>query len=78
MNKIPTIQALWDEDASVWVATSEDVPGLVAEAATVEDLSTQLQDLVPQLLRLNFGEQKLHLPFELLARRVSIAHGLQH
>jgi len=28
-----TVSANWDGDAKVWVATSDDVPGLVTEAA---------------------------------------------
>jgi len=28
------IKALWDEESGVWVATSDDVPGLVTEAQT--------------------------------------------
>ena len=28
----------WDEDARVWVASSEDVPGLATGADTLEDL----------------------------------------
>jgi len=35
------------------VAESEDVPGLVAEAATPNDLMAKLQVLVPELLELN-------------------------
>ena len=30
------VRAEWDEDAGVWVATSDDAPGLVAEADTAE------------------------------------------
>ena len=32
--KALTVKAIWDHEVSVWVATSKDVPGLVAEAAT--------------------------------------------
>jgi hypothetical protein len=28
------IHAVWDDEANVWVADSDDVPGLIAEAAT--------------------------------------------
>ncbi len=48
-----TVTADWDPEASVWVAGSDDIPGLVAEAATVEGLLTKLEILVPDLLRLN-------------------------
>lgn len=45
--------AEWDGQAGVWVATSEDVPGLVTEAETVEALMEKLRVLVPELLELN-------------------------
>ncbi|MBW4692738.1 MAG: DUF1902 domain-containing protein [Lyngbya sp. HA4199-MV5] len=47
------VDAVWDNDASVWVATSDDVPGLATEADTIEALSRKLRDLVPDLLLLN-------------------------
>ena len=37
------VKAIWDQEVSVWVATSKDVPGLVAEAATTEELEQKLQ-----------------------------------
>jgi len=47
------IQAMWDAEAEVWVAMSEDVPGLATEAATLEALTEKLRGMVPELLRLN-------------------------
>ncbi len=47
------VSAFWDEEATVWVATSEDVPGLATEADTIEALSQKLRDLVPDLLLSN-------------------------
>lgn len=44
------MDAFWDEEAVVWVATSEDVPGLATEADTIEALSQKLRDIVPELL----------------------------
>lgn len=44
------VSAFWDEEAAVWVATSEDVPGLATEADTIEALSQKLRDIVPDLL----------------------------
>ena len=29
----------WDDDASVWVATSDDIPGLVLESGSFDVLS---------------------------------------
>ena len=47
------ITADWDEEADVWVATSEDIIGLVAEAETLEALREKLADLVPELIAEN-------------------------
>ena len=47
------VVAEWDDEARVWVATSDDIPGLVTEAETEEQLVARLQAMVPQLLELN-------------------------
>ena len=47
------ILAQWDKDACVWVAESEDVPGLVAEADSPNGLGEKLRILIPELLELN-------------------------
>jgi predicted RNase H-like HicB family nuclease len=47
------IRAQWDSEASVWVAESENVPGLVAEAASPNALVQKLRILIPELLELN-------------------------
>ncbi len=44
------VRAVWDPDAKVWVATSEDLPGLVTEAETQERLVEKLHSLIPDLL----------------------------
>ena len=56
------IKAIWDSDASVWVATSEDIPGLVVEADTEEDLLAELRVLVPELLKANKALHDSTLP----------------
>jgi predicted RNase H-like HicB family nuclease len=52
------IRAFWDGEAGVWVAESDDVPGLVAEAPTPDALETKLKVLVPELLELNTPAHK--------------------
>ena len=37
MNEL-MVYAMWDAEAGVWVATSEDLPGLATEADTIEKL----------------------------------------
>lgn len=52
-NKVYQVLAHWDDEAGVWVAESEDVPGLVAEAASPSLLREKLLVLIPELLELN-------------------------
>lgn len=47
------VQADWDPEAGVWVATSEDVPGLATEADTIEALTDRLRMMIPELLDAN-------------------------
>jgi predicted RNase H-like HicB family nuclease len=47
------VTATWDDEAKVWVAESNDVPGLVTEAPTLEALQAKIRVLVPELLELN-------------------------
>lgn len=47
------VHAAWDDEAKVWVAQSEDVPGLVTEAENLDALKEKLRVMVPELLDLN-------------------------
>jgi len=47
------VRAFWDGEAGVWVAESEDVPGLATEAPTLEELLAKLAVVVPELLEEN-------------------------
>ena len=47
------IAASWDPEAQVWVAVSDDIPGIVAEACSPQILIPKLQVLVPELYELN-------------------------
>ena len=68
------VRADWDEEAKVWVATSDDVPGLATEEETIEKLIQKLKVMIPELLAAN-GELKMkEIPFEILTRRFEIAN----
>ncbi|ASC69463.1 hypothetical protein XM38_003900 [Halomicronema hongdechloris C2206] len=54
------VNAFWDADAAVWVATSEDVPGLVTEAESFDKLQQKLRGMVPELLVLNQPPLQIH------------------
>ncbi|HEY5598868.1 MAG TPA: DUF1902 domain-containing protein [Kiloniellales bacterium] len=71
-----TVKAAWDREAGVWYVSESDVPGLVAEAATPQDLMTKLVALVPELVALNrhlldwepMDELPIHLMTEQMER----------
>jgi hypothetical protein len=48
-----TIDARWDPEASVWIATSNDVPGLVVEADTWPAMIEEVRLVLPDLLELS-------------------------
>jgi hypothetical protein len=50
------------------------VPGLVTEADTIETLSLKLERMVPDLLEANGCLPDYDVPFEILARKFSVAH----
>jgi len=47
-----TLSARWDHEAGVWLATSNDVPGLVVEAETWSALVNEVELVLPELLEL--------------------------
>ena len=53
MSKVYQVLAQWDSEAGTWVAESDDVPGLVAEAESPNLLREKLLVLIPELLELN-------------------------
>ena len=67
-----TVNAEWDAEAKVWVATSDDVPGLITEAETVEALAEKLSAMIPELLEANAalaGDAIREGPINLIAHR---------
>jgi predicted RNase H-like HicB family nuclease len=44
------IHADWDPEAAVWVATTNDLRGLVTEAETIETLRKKLPGMILDLL----------------------------
>lgn len=48
----------WDEEAGVWIATSDDIPGLVLESGSYDALLERTRFAIPELLSLNVHEAK--------------------
>lgn len=64
--KVLLVRATWDAEAKVWVATSDDVPGLATEAATQAELVKKLKIMVPELLDANGYADGDEIPVRLL------------
>jgi hypothetical protein len=56
MKRSITIQARWDGEVAVWIATSDDVDGLVVEAEHWDDMIAEVRLVLPDLLELS-GQQ---------------------
>jgi len=48
-----TITLTWDGEAAVWIATSNDIPGLVLESGSLDALIERVRFAAPELLELN-------------------------
>ncbi|MCL2277349.1 MAG: DUF1902 domain-containing protein [Treponema sp.] len=60
----------WDEEASVWIAESDDIPGLILESASFDDLIERVKNAIPDLLDHDgkvFTQAKLHFKTDRLA-----------
>jgi predicted RNase H-like HicB family nuclease len=61
------VHADWDPDASVWVATTRDLKGLVTEAETIEALRAKLPGMIYDLLE-EYGISDPPASIEIVAR----------
>jgi len=67
------IQAVWDIEAQVWIATSDLPIGLCVEEQTYEDLLATIKELLPELLRLNgFISAEHEIPFHITASQNAV------
>jgi hypothetical protein len=65
MHRDIIIQARWDGEANVWLATSDEVPGLVVEADTWPAMINEVQLVLPELLEVSGqSSAKLSLTFK--------------
>ena len=71
MRRPREVMCTWDNDASVWVATSDDVPGLAVEAGSIDALLARLKVVIPELLELNGVETEEVVSFTLLTQDVA-------
>ena len=58
------IEAEWDAEADVWVATSPDVPGLVLQGRTHEEIVEKVRLVLPALIEIGVEpEDRLNVTF---------------
>ena len=69
-----TIKLEWDSEANVWIATSDDVPGLVLESGSLDALIERVKYAVPELLELN-GKKYDGIPLHFKSERHEKAYG---
>lgn len=68
------VNAVWDDEARVWVATSDDVPGLATEADDMDALVEKLNAMIPEILDANGVSHASDVPFEIVGQRFAVAH----
>ena len=60
-----SVRFTWDEEAQVWIAESDDIPGLVLEAGSIDALIERVRFAAPELLALNAASPAGTLHFTL-------------
>jgi predicted RNase H-like HicB family nuclease len=69
------VSAMWDAEAKVWIAESDQVPGLATGADTLEELVEKLKVAIPELLAENgIPFEADNLPFKIEAQRSEYAN----
>ena len=52
------IQLAWDDEAKVWMATSDDIPGLILENESADKLIQRVMLTAPEIIKLNGVEKR--------------------
>ncbi|MBQ9014793.1 MAG: DUF1902 domain-containing protein [Firmicutes bacterium] len=47
------VNLAWDKEADVWIATSDDIPGLVLESGSFDALVERVRSAAAELISLN-------------------------
>ncbi|MBR1476937.1 MAG: DUF1902 domain-containing protein [Lachnospiraceae bacterium] len=64
-----TVNFLWDSEANVWIALSDDIIGLALESESLDKLMKRVELAVPELLELNSQAPAKNLEFKCNLRR---------
>lgn len=63
------VKFIWDAEAAVWVAESDDVPGLVLESGSYDALVERVKHAIPELLELNAKCDSRNLDIRVVSER---------
>ncbi|KWN75272.1 DUF1902 domain-containing protein [Burkholderia ubonensis] len=76
MSKVKVL-ALWDADAGVFSARSDDVRGFNVEAETMPELIREIENMLPEMMRENGMEVGSEVDYEIDAQYHGVAHALE-
>lgn len=70
------INIIWDNEYKVWIATSDDIPGLVLESDSYDVLINKIKYAIPELFELNnIQNDKINLIFITNRQEEVLIHG---
>lgn len=61
------VNAEWDAETRRWTATSDDIPGLMLETDTMEEILDCIEDVAIELIEANCGFEVTDIPVFLQA-----------
>ena len=68
MGHLIVVRATWDNEAKVWTAESSDLPGLVTEASSLDELDLKLPGLIQDLMEVDDDDDgEMDIPIEVVA-----------
>ena len=67
MSHLIVVRATWDSETEVWTAESPDLPGLVTEASSLNELDEKLPNLIRDLLDGDDTGEGFDVPVEVIA-----------
>lgn len=67
------VNVTWDNEAGVWIAQSDDIPGLVLEGGSLDALIERVRFAAPELIELNKAPAVNTLLFSVERREMVLA-----
>ncbi len=67
------VNFIWDEETGVWIAQSDDIPGLILEGGSLDALIERVRFAAPELIELNNAPSVNSLYFSVERREKVLA-----